>query len=728
MLAMLRRVLSFWGPHRWVGVGLVATMLLQALFTVVMALSIKLIIDAVVDKPGDASADLIVLLLVGGFVAAALAGLANGYLAARAGADILADVRTALFERVQSLSIGFHRRAQMGDLVSHFSTDIAQLSGGVIKKPLTGLKSLVAIFFYLPVMFVLEPRLALPAAVAMPLAILLVNRLSPDADSALDDEKQEVAEVLNEVTENLRAQPIIRSFGLHRRSTERFQTRIANLRSASSTAEFRVQLQATLSEYSIALAQVAVVAFGAVLALGGSLEPGTLAAFVALLGEFTWETTVIGSDVFPEIRKAWSGIRRIDGILSLTPAISSAGGGIAPSLVDAVRVENVSFSYSPEDAPQLDDVSLTIEAGQYVAIIGASGSGKSTLLSLLLRFYDPGAGQISIDSIVLPDLDQSALRALTGVVFQETFIFNDTLRENVLLGETGFSEADLVAALEASGLTELIDRMPDGLESMIGDAGRQLSGGQAQRVGLARAILRRPALLLLDEATSALDPSTEAAVIEAIGRVRHGRTVVMVTHRLQTVIDADHIVVMRNGMVDESGSFEELVETGGTFAGMWSKQQGFTVGRDGRSASVTAARLGAIPLFEGLSEDNVDRLAQQLVAQQFDQGSAIFEEGDPGDRFFVIVRGVVEVSVETDAGARVIAHLEDGDFFGEMALLDDAPRNATVTAVTSTTTLSLDRDQFQSMIGADPEMANAVHEAALDRARQNGAVGTLDLN
>jgi len=722
LLAMLRRVLSFWGPHRLVGVGLVATMLLQALFTVVMALSIKLIIDAVVDEPGDASAGLIILLLVGGFVSAALAGIANGYLAARAGADILADVRTALFERVQSLSIGFHRRARMGNLVSHFSTDIAQLSGGVIKKPLTGLKSLVAILFYLPVMFVLEPRLAIPAAVAMPLAILLVNRFSPDSDSALDDEKQKVAEVLNEVTENLRAQPIIRSFGLHRRSTERFQTRIANLRDASSRAEFRVQLQATLSEYSIALAQGAVVALGAVLALGGSLEPGTLAAFVALLGEFTWETTVIGSDVFPEIRKAWSGIRRIDGILSSTPATSSAGGGgIAPSLVDAVRVENVSFSYSPDDAPQLDDVSLTIEAGQYVAIVGASGSGKSTLLSLLLRFYDPGSGQISIDSVVLSDLDRSALRALTGVVFQETFIFNDTLRENILFGETGFTDADLAAALEASGLTELIDRLPEGLDSMIGDSGRQLSGGQAQRVGLARAILRRPSLLLLDEATSALDPSTEAAVIEAIGRVRHGRTVVMVTHRLQTVIDADRIVVMRNGMVEESGSFDELVETGGAFAGMWSKQQGFTVGRDGRSASVTAARLGAIPLFEGLSEADVDRLAQQLVAQHFDQGSAIFWEGDPGDRFFVIVRGVVEVSVETDTGARIIAHLEDGDFFGEMALLDDVPRNATVTAVTSTTTLSLDRDQFQSIVAGDAEMAAAVREAALDRARQNGA-------
>ena len=727
MRAILKRILRFWRPHRWVGLGLVATMLLQALFTVVLALSIKLIIDAVIDGAGERSAGFIVFVLIGGFIAAALAGIGSGYLAARAGADILADVRTSLFERLQLLSIGFHQQAQMGDLLSHFSTDIAQLSGGVIKKPLAGLKSFVAILFYLPVMVVLEPRLAIPSAIAMPLAIYLVNRFAPDVDSALDAEKQEIAGVLNEVSENLRAQPIIRAFGLHHRSGVRFQRRIARLHEASSQAEFRVALAATLSEYSVALAQVLIVALGAVLALTGSLEPGTLAAFVALLSEFTWETTVIGSDVFPEIRKAWSGIRRIDAVLGLdTPAAVRAGGRSVGPLENAIRVENVSFGYAPADVLQLENVSLTIEAGSYVAIVGASGSGKSTLLALLLRFYDPTSGHISFDSVDLADIDDHALRSTTGVVFQETFLFNASLRENVILAERETDDARLEEALEVAGLTELVGVLPEGLDTVIGDSGRQLSGGQAQRIGLARAILKRPALLLLDEATSALDPSTEAAVIEAIGSIRNGRTIVMVTHRLQTIADADLIVVMRNGRVEEVGGFSELLEANGTFSSMWEKQQGFTVGKDGRSASVTAARLGAVPLFSGLSDGHLERLAREFVAQQFGQGVVVFERGDPGDRFHVIVRGVVEVSVDGRAGEVVIAHLEDGDFFGETALLDGAPRNATVTAVTPTTTLSLDRDQFDLLMADAPEMAAAVREASETRVRIDRSLSAGD--
>jgi ATP-binding cassette subfamily B protein len=627
----------------------------------------------------------------------------------------------ALFDQLRRLSIGFHRRSQVGDLISHFSTDVAQLSGGVIKMPLRGLKSTLAILFYLPVMFVLEPRLAIAAAGAAPLAVYLVNRYSPDADSALDQEKQEIALVLNEVSENLRAQTAIRAFGLRRRARDRFRQRISSLHASSSIADFRVQLAAALSEYSVALAQVAIVALGAILALGGSLEPGTLAAFVALLVEFAWEATVIGRDVLPEVRKAWSGIRRIDALLANPAPTSSGEGNVTPALDDSVRFEKVSFGYSTGgDSLQLEDVNLSFDAGSYVAVVGASGSGKSTLLSLLLRFYDPTAGQILIDSVPLTELDAEGLRALTGVVFQGTFLFNASLGDNIVLAENSVTDFDLELVLESTGLAEVVRNLPEGLDTIIGAGGRQLSGGQAQRVGLTRALLRNPRLLLLDEATSALDPSTEAAVVETIGRIRHGRTLVMVTHRLETVVDADLIVVMRNGQVDEVGQFEDLLESGRTFAEMWSKQRGFVVGRDGRSASVTADRLAAIPLFSVLSEESLNQIAGDFVAQQHAAETVIFEEGDLGDRFFVIVRGVVEVSKSSGDGEKVVAHLEDGDFFGEMALLDAATRNATVVAVTPTTTLSLDRDQFRAMIEGTPEMAVAVQAVADARSTENG--------
>lgn len=695
-------------------------MLLKTVFTVILALSIKLIIDGVVGQP-EMSVGLIVALLVSGFLISAAASVFNGYLVARAGADILADVRTSLFDRLQVLSMSFHRRSQAGDLLARFSSDIAQLSGGVIKQPIIGLTSVVALVFYVPVMVTLEPRLALPAILAMPLVVYLVNRYAPDPDRALDDEKQKIAGVLSEVSENLRAQPIIRAFSLHSWSEARFRSRIEELHEASSLAEFRIQLVATLSEYSVALVQVMIVGMGAVLALGGTLEAGTLAAFVALLVEFTWETQVIGRDVLPEIRKAWSGVRRIDLLLATMPAVT--GGEVrhaVPALQTAIRFEDVRFSYSSDGAPQLHDVSLTIEAGTYVAIVGASGSGKSTLLALLLRFFDPDAGRTTIDSVDVTEIDPPDLRAMMGIVFQDTFLFNVTFGENILLADPSASTDQLEAAIAAAGLSELVERLPDGLDTIVGESGRQLSGGQAQRIGLARALLRRPPLLLLDEATSALDPSTEADVVDAIERLRHGRTVVMVTHRLQTAVNADLIVVMRDGTIDEIGRFDQLEQAGGTFAEMWKKQQGFTISRDGRSASVTAERLGGMALFSGLPHAQLENLAGRFAAEQYQQGAIVFEEGEPGDRFYVIVRGVVEVLTGAGDGRQVVAHLEDGDFFGEMALLDDAPRNATVTAVTPTTALSLDCRRFEELLADAPEMERVVRRVAAARARANG--------
>lgn len=718
-----KRIFAFWRPHRWLAAALLLTMLLKTVFTVVLAVSMKLIIDAVVETDSETSVGVIGLLLFAGFVISAGAGIANGYLAARAGADILAEVRMALYDRLQGMSMAFHRGSSSGDLLAHFSTDIAQLSGGVIKQPVAAFTSLVAILFYVPVMLTLELRLGLLAVVAMPLAVLLVNKFAPDTDSALDEEKRQIAGVLSEVSENLRAQSVIRAFGLRTRSRTRFLARINQLHATSSKAEFRVHLLANLSEYSIAFVQLVVVGFGAALALGGSLEPGTLAAFVALLVEFTWETTVIGRDVLPETRKAWSGIRRIDELLALEPEVQSGDGLLAaPMLDEGIRFEGVGFRYSVDDSPQLRDVTFEIPAGSFVAIVGASGSGKSTLLSLLLRFQDPNDGRVVVDSVDIGCVDPEELRLTMGVVPQETFLFNDSLRQNIALANPAASGSDLDLILDSVGLAEVVKGLPDGLATVVGEGGRRLSGGQAQRVGLARALLRDPKLLLLDEATSALDPATEIDVLQTLERVRRRRTVVMVTHRLQSVVTADQIVVMRDGSVDEVGTFAELIQADGAFASMWAKQQGFSISGDGRAASLSADRLGAIPLFADLPDDRLERLAKEFSTQQIARDSIVFEEGQMGDRFYVIVRGVAEVSVAHAGGDRVVAHLEDGDFFGEMALLDDAPRNATVTAVTPTTMLSIGRDQFDALLEGSPQLADAVRDVAVARAVANGGI------
>ena len=720
MISILRRIVALWRPHRWLALGLGLTLVLRAVFTVVLALSIKAIIDRVIE--GETSSALgIVIVLIAGYLVSAAAATAAGYLEAVAAARILADVRTALFEHLQRLSIGFHDRTRTGDILARFSTDVAGMQRGVVKKPRQALQSVLAIAIFLPVMVVLEWRLALIAAIGTPLAVLLADRVPPAADDALDTEKRLLAGVLDEVGENLQAQPVIRAFGLAERAGNRFHQRLTDLQQGSVIANFRVLLLSVIAEFAVSFVQLAVIGLGAVLAFNGDLPAGDFAAFAALLADFSRETTLIASDVIPEIRKAGSGIRRVDELLAEGPVtLESSEGAPPPELKHGVKFDNVSFGYDGAEQ-QIKGVSLELRAGTRMAIVGTSGSGKSTLLSLMLRFYDPDEGAVAIDDVDLRTVDIAAYRKRIGVVFQDTFLFDGSLKENLRVAQPSASDFEIEAAARAAGLGDMLDAWPEGMNTLLGPAGRRLSGGQRQRIGIARAVLRSPRLLLLDEVTSALDPVTEAAVNRTISDLVAGRTAIQVTHRIQTVEHSDHIVVLHDGRPVEQGAYDELRRAGGLFGEMLEKQSGFSISPDGRAGEITPERLRAIPLFAEVEARLIPRLAGEFVADHFVAGENIFEQGDPADRFHVIARGVTEVIRSNGTDSVVVAHLEDGDFFGEMALLDDAPRNATVRAVTPTLTLSLDRREFESLLSASPGAAELVRRIAAERAMENRA-------
>ncbi len=719
MFETLRRIAQFWRPHRWLGVGLACSMLLQVVFTVTIAIVLKWVVDGIVEGTAGRSALPAILILSGALLVSTAAAIVGARLAARAAAEILADVRLALFDRLQSLSMGFFATRSEGDLMARFSSDIAQLSDGVIKRPVKRLRSMAAMTFYVPVMLVLDYRLGLPAAVLTPIALYLVNRFAPDADAPLDEEKRRIASVLDRVAETVKSQQVVRVFGLGRRTRDRFVESIASLQDASTRAEFRVELLAVLSQYSISLIQLGIIAAGALMAFSGSIEAGTFAAFVALLSEVTKEMTILGSDVFPKIRSAGSGIRRVDALLNAGPVESAPTGSMAPpSLRDGIAFDGVTFSYDLNSDRQLNDLTIRIPAGQRTAIVGRNGSGKSTLMNLLLRLYAPQAGTIRIDEVDLEALDVEDWRSQCAIVFQDTAVFDQTLRDNIVLGSP-VSDEDLARAVDQVGLGELVARLPDGLDTMIGPRGRRLSGGERQRVGLARAMVRNPRLLLLDEVTGALDPATEVEINRLIGRLAEDRTIVSVTHRLRAAQNADLVIAMGGGRAVESGTFDQLVRRDGVVADIWSRQQGFTVNRDGSDASISASRLGAFSLFNGFDEVQLARLSERFSPRLYDINDVVVREGGPADRFFVIARGVVEVLQGSGTDARVIAHLEDGDFFGEMALLERAPRNATVVAVTPTTMLSLERSEFEDLLSEWPEAAARIRSVAAMRAEEN---------
>jgi ATP-binding cassette subfamily B protein len=374
-------------------------------------------------------------------------------------------------------------------------------------------------------------------------------------------------------------------------------------------------------------------------------------------------------------------------------------------------------------------VSFTVPARQHVALVGRTGSGKSTILSLIARFYDAREGAVTVNGEDVRRMTQDSLRARMAVVLQETFLFSGTIRDNISLDRSDATDVEIEAAATAAQIHHVIRSWPDGYATAVGEGGRSLSGGQRQRIALARALLRDPEILLLDEATSALDPETEAAFNRALAELARERTIISVTHRLPTVTHADQIFVIDDGEVVERGTHQELLDLEGTYHRLWQQQSGFVVSPDGRGAGITPARLSGIPLFADLSETFRSEICDRFVSERYAAGATIVEQDEPGDRFYIVVRGSVAVS-RTSPGEteRLLAVLQDGDFFGEIALLEDVRRTSTVRALVPTLLLALTRPHFLRLLEAAPGVRRTVEAAAAARRKDDDAlVGEIPL-
>jgi ATP-binding cassette subfamily B protein len=341
---------------------------------------------------------------------------------------------------------------------------------------------------------------------------------------------------------------------------------------------------------------------------------------------------------------------------------------------------------------------------------------------MLMRFYDPSDGALLFDGVDVRQVSQGSLREQMAVVFQESFLFNTTIRDNIALGKPDATDAEIVAAARAAEIHEFISALSDGYRTMAGERGGRFSGGQRQRIAIARAVLKNPSILLLDEATSALDADTEHAINATLERVAHGRTMVSVTHRLRSVLNMDRIYVLDQGRVVEEGRHEELIGRCGVYAKMWQKQSGVRLEEGEGKATVDASWLVELPLFKGVDSERLTEIAKWFGTEQFIEDRVIVQEGEPGDSFYILVRGTVEVTRLDDGTPRRIAKLQDGDCFGEMALLSDKPRNATVRTLTPCVCLSLKRDLFNRLLEREPELQAHIRTLSARRA-DRGAAG-----
>ena len=721
VLAFLRQLLTALAPYRGSSVLILGGLLLEMGFTGAVPLGLKFLIDYAI-TPQDRQVLFVVLgLLAGGGVLVAVVGLGRDYLYAHVGAALLRDLRHRMFSHLQRLSMDFYARTNVGDILARFSTDLAAVESAVTAAIPWAILPALDVVFSTVLLFTLEWRLACVALCVFPLSLLGPRALVPRASAASYARRQQEAQVVTTVQENLGAQPVIKAFSLEQQVLADFAQRLAALAQCSVRVGFLSALVERSAGISILILQIVVLGVGASMAYSGSLSIGSLVSFQSLFMTLSWSLSYVTQYV-PHLVQAASGMQRIEELLGEQPQVVDAPEAPPlPRFTQAIRFEDVAFSYT-DGQRHLRDVSFTIHAGESIAFVGPSGSGKSTILNLLTRFYDPMTGQVAIDGQDLRHVTQASWRAQSGMVFQESFLFNTTIRENIRVGQPDATEAAVEAAARAAEIHDLIESLPHGYETVVGERGNRLSGGQRQRIAIARAMLRDPAILLLDEATSALDVATEAAINLTLAQLARGRTVITVTHRLASVGQAARIFVLNHGQLVEQGRHQVLLARGGVYTQLWHNQSGFAISEDGTSATVDTARLRALPLLSALDEGLLAEIARRFVTERYPAERLVVHEGDPGDKFYLIVRGSVRVTTTAASGGeQELTVLQDGDHFGEIALLQDVPRTATIRTCLSSLFLTLSRAQFLRLMESAPQLRTALDQAIARRLARSQA-------
>ena len=685
-------------------------LLIDVAYQAALPLSLKVLIDEAIVPADRALLLKIVLLMAAGLVLVSATMIWRDHLYSRLSAAVLRGIRERLFAHLQGLSIGYFTSMRAGDLMARFSTDLAAVENLVVSAlPIVfcAAMSLVLLSFAL---FALNAQMSLAVALLAPLCWIGPRWLLPRAAAMSLEARRRDADVLSLVQENLEGQAAVKALGLEAHSLSRVQQRLDIAEAAAQQFNFASYLTERLPNVGMLVVHVLILLWGAHLAFDQRISVGTLVAFNGVLLSLAAAVSELTSSAHTLLGAA-AGLRRIREVLEQAPSVVDPADGQRLTRFGAtIRFDDVSFAY--RDTTILNNLRLEISAGESVAFVGRSGSGKSTALNLIARFHDVSSGRLLIDGDNVRNYTQHSLRARMGIVQQDAMLFEGSLRDNIRLGRLDATDAEVEEAARLAEADAFIQALSKGYDTHLGAGGTRLSGGQRQRISIARALLRRPDILLLDEATSALDPATERAINATLESLRTRYTTIRVTHRLEEAATCDRIFVLEAGRLAEQGSHDQLLAAQGLYAKLWRKQQGLSLSDNLEHAAVTAAWLAEWPLFEGADLVLLDEVSRQFVTERAAPGSEIIRQGSPGDRFYILVRGMVSVS-RARAGEEIeIAKLREGDAFGEAALLSDAPRNASVQALTDCVLLSLERTRFRRWADRDPAWRGRLEKLA----------------
>jgi len=560
-----RRLLGYVAPYWRRLILVLALSLVGTALSLFLPYLTRLLIDRALLGRDPGALVRIVLAFAALTIASFALNVVSGLRYTRVSAEILFDMRLALFRHLQRLSPRFYARMPLGQIASRINSDIGEIQRVAAEVALSWIGSVVFLAGAIAILIALDPLLFGVSIAVLPLSLLALVRYRRRLEESIAVVRDRSAGIGTFLIEALQGMRLVVTHNAEEREASRFRERNDAFVDALMRMRRLTYLSGGVPGLLLAVGSGAVLLVGGWRVIDGRITIGTLVAFVAyqmrLLGPVQ---SLMG--LYASVATARVSLRRVHEILDTPPEVTDPDAATPlPSARGEVALDDVTFTFD-RGASVLDHVSLTIPAGQCVAIVGASGGGKSTIADLLVRQLDPTAGRILLDGHDLRTLRLRDVRRHVVLVEQEPFIFNTSVAENIRYAKPEAAAADVAAAARAAGLAELIDRLPEGIDTPVGERGRALSAGERQRVAIARAFLADPAVLVLDEATGAVDPATEAQVVSGYEAIMRGRTTIVISHRLEPARRADRVIVLHRGRIVEDGAADSLIAQGGAFA------------------------------------------------------------------------------------------------------------------------------------------------------------------
>ena len=584
----LRRIAQFARPYRRKLTAFLILIVIDALVGAAGPLIYKAIIDDGIIKQRSgfvvAMAGLVALLAL----TSATIGIIQRWFSARIGEGLVFDLRTQVFDHVQTMPIGFFTRARTGALVTRLNSDVQGAQQAFTSTLSNVVGNIVGVTATLAAMFVLSWQITLLSLVLLPLFVLPAKFVGRKLAGITRERYELNGEMGQMMTErfNVSGALLVKLFGRPEHESDSFSESAGRVRDIGVTQAMYSRVFMSSLGLLASLAIAVAYGLGGVMAIHGTLGVGTVVALTAYLGQLYGPLTSL-SNVQVDIMTTLVSFERVIEVLDLEPMIKESPTATPlPSGPVGFEFDNVDFTYPTADevslaslegvarldsfssAPILHGVSFNVEPGRMVAIVGPSGAGKTTIAGLVSRLYDPTGGSVRVAGVDLRDATTSSVRDTVGVVSQDAHLFHESLRANLRYADPDATEVELIAALKAAQIWDVVERLPEGMDTVVGDRGHRMSGGEKQRIAIARLLLKNPAIVVLDEATAHLDSASEAAVQTALSIALEGRTSIVIAHRLATIRAADEIIVVDDGSIIERGTHEQLLALNGLYASL----------------------------------------------------------------------------------------------------------------------------------------------------------------